>query len=145
MTIPAPLLPRSVRWAVVGGVGVVIIYFSIIAPPPKTPLDIEFELIPLDKWRHFVAYAALGYALAYATTDWAWKSRRLAVFVIGVTILYGIGIEGAQSLLPQRYFSIVDAYANALGAILVIPYYRVRQYVDFEPLPLFLNWLVDRP
>lgn len=100
-------------------------------PPPETVVDTRPDLIPLDKWRHFLAYAALGYALAYATTDRECDLRLLVAFVIGSTIVYGIGIELAQSLTPQRHFSIVDAYANAIGGLLVIPYYFVRPYLEF--------------
>jgi VanZ family protein len=93
-----------------------------------------FLLIPLDKWRHFLAYATFGYALAYATTDWNVRTRRLAALVLVTTVLYGVGIEFGQSLVPGRYFSVNDAYANALGAALVVPWYAVRPSLAFVSL-----------
>jgi VanZ family protein len=107
--------------------------------PPETVVDTaKPDPLPLDKWRHFVAYAGLGWALAYALTDWSIERKYAAAFVIGTTIAYGVGIEFGQSRIPERYFSLGDAYANALGGVLVSPWYLVRPYVDFESLP---DWI----
>lgn len=132
MRIRVPLLPWWLRWLAVAGLATFIFYVSIVTVPPETVIDQRPDLIPLDKWRHFLAYATLGYALAYATTDWTWDPRTLAVSVVAVTILYGIGIEFGQSFMPGRYFSMGDAYANALGGILVVPWYLLAPYVEFE-------------
>jgi len=135
MAIRLPLLPRVLRWAVVAALAGVVFYASILAVPPETVVDPwQPTLVPLDKWRHFLAYAAIGYALAYAVADWDLPGRRVAVFVIGVTVCYGIGIEIGQSTVPQRYFSLGDAYANALGGVLVVPYYLVRRHLQFVPV-----------
>ena len=139
MQFRVPLLPRWIRWAAVAGLAVFIFYVSIITVPPETAVDQRPEIIPLDKWRHFVAYATLGYALAYATTDWNWDPRTAAVLVIGVTVIYGVGIEFGQSLTPERFFSIGDAYANALGGILVAPWYLVQSRFNFVPLTKFIK------
>ncbi len=139
MTLRLPLLPREARWGAVLGLAAFIFYASIVAAPPETIIDqARPDLLPLDKWRHLLAYAALGYALAYATTDWAIEPRLAALAVIGTTILYGIGIEVGQSLIPQRYLSVGDAYANAVGGALVLPWYLVRPYLEFTPLASFL-------
>jgi hypothetical protein len=64
-----PLLPWWVRWAAVAGLAAFIFYASIVTVPPETVLDQvrpgPEALLPLDKWRHFLAYATFGYALAY--------------------------------------------------------------------------------
>lgn len=67
-----PLLPWWLRWAVVAGLAA-FIRASIVTVPPETvvtqlPPGPE-DPLPLDKWRHFLAYATLGCALAYATAD----------------------------------------------------------------------------
>lgn len=129
-----PLLPAWLRWAGVAAVAGVIFYLSVISAPPTDPVVEPPDLIPLDKWRHFLAYAAFGGSLAYATTDWKWPTRRLAVFVLGVTILYGVGIEIWQGFVPARYFSIGDAYANALGAVLASPWFLLRSRLSFVPV-----------
>lgn len=135
MSIRLPLLPRAVRWAVVAVLAGFVFYVSIVTVPPETAVDAwKPTLLPLDKWRHFLAYAAIGYALAYAATDWDLPATRLAALVVGVTVLYGIGIEMWQSVIPRRYFSLGDAYANALGGLLVVPFYLVRRYLMFVPI-----------
>jgi len=144
MYLRVPLLPKWIRWAAVLGLAGFIFYVSIVTVPPETVVDQgKPDLIPLDKWRHFVAYATLGYALAYATTDWEWNPRTLAVFVITVTVIYGVGIEFGQSFMPQRYFSVADAYANAFGGLLVIPLYLVRPYLNFIPFTRFVQSFVE--
>lgn len=143
MKLRAPLLPGWLRWVIVVGLAAFIFYVSIVTAPPETIIDERPEFIPLDKWRHFVAYAALGFALAYATTDWGLATRRVAVFVIGTTVLYGIGIEVGQSFMPRRSLSIADAYANALGGVLVVPWYLIRPHVEFVSLGSFVETVTD--
>jgi len=147
MRFSVPLLPWWVRWGAVAGVATLIFHLSIVTVPPETVVDRarpgSSDLIPLDKWRHFLAYAVLGYALAYATADWNRRTRRLAVVVLVTTGLYGVGIEFGQSLVPARQFSVADAYANAFGALLVVPWYAVRPYVDVVSLRSWLDSLPD--
>ncbi|MFC7018203.1 MULTISPECIES: VanZ family protein [Haloarcula] len=132
MTIRVPLLPRWLRWSFVVGIAGFIFYTSILTVPPETVIDAgKPELLPLDKWRHFVAYAVLAGTGVYATTDWNQSMRRRALLVVGLVVVYGVGIEFGQSLIPNRYFSLGDAYANALGAVLVTPWYLVRRHVEF--------------
>lgn len=137
--VRAPLLPRWLRWLAVAGLAGFIFYVSVITSPPGTVDSVKPDPIPLDKWRHFLAYAAFGGALAYATTDWDVDPRLLAAGVIGVTVIYGVGIEFWQSLVPDRYFSLGDAYANALGGLLVVPWYLVRPKLEFVPLESWLQ------
>jgi VanZ family protein len=131
MKIQLPLVPAWVRWTFVACVAGFIFYTSILTAPPTYVDPAKPDLVPLDKWRHFVAYAVFGGTLAYATADWSLKRRYVAAFVIGTVIIYGVGIEFGQSLVPERYFSVGDAYANALGAVLISPWYLVRPYVEF--------------
>jgi VanZ family protein len=111
-----------------------IFYTSILTTPPAEPVIPKFDPVPLDKWRHFLAYAAFGGSLAYATTDRDREPWQLAAFVLGVTVVYGIGIEYWQSFIPNRYFSVGDAYANALGALLVTPWYFLRSRLTLWPI-----------
>ncbi|ESS12948.1 MAG: putative integral membrane protein [uncultured archaeon A07HR60] len=131
--LSVPLLSWWLRWGAVVGLAGFIFYASVLTAPPETPIDIEFNFIPLDKWRHFVAYGAFGYALAYATTDWELPTRRVAFGVFVVTVVYGIGIEFAQAAVPERYFSLGDAYANALGGVLTGLYYLLVRRIEFVP------------
>lgn len=142
MTLRVPLLPRWLRWLAVVGLAGFIFYTSILTTPPGTVDPVKPALVPLDKWRHFLAYAAFGGALAYATTDWDTDWRVLAVGVVGVTVVYGVGIEAWQSFIPNRYFSLGDAYANALGGLLVVPWYLVRSRLNFVAIRPWLEGLI---
>jgi VanZ family protein len=147
MRLRLPLLPWWVRWAAVAGLAAFILYASIVTVPPETVVDQlrpgPEALLPLDKWRHFLAYATFGYALAYATADWEVETRRLAALVLVTTVLYGVGIEFGQSLVSGRYFSAGDAYANALGAVLVVPWYALRNRVAFVSLRSWVDTLQE--
>lgn len=130
-----PLLPAAVRWALVVVLAGVIFYLSVLTVPPGEPVVPKPQLLPLDKWRHFLAYGALANGLAYATAGWDRPTRQHVAIVVGATVLYGLGIEGAQALTPYRYFSLFDAYANALGALFVVPWFLLRERVAFVPFP----------
>lgn len=130
-----PLIPAAIRWSLVVVLAAVVFYLSVITVPPAEPVAPKPDLLPLDKWRHFLAYGALANALAYATADWERPTWQPACLVIGATILYGVGIESAQALVPYRYFSMVDAYANALGALFVIPWFLLKERIEVEDFP----------
>ena len=141
MEVRVPWLPRWLRWSAVFAVAAVIFYLSILTAPPEDPVIPQPDLVPLDKWRHFLAYAAFGGSLAYATAKWQWPRWALVGFVVGVAVLYGVGIEVWQSFIPQRYFSVGDAYANALGGLLVLPWFLVRPHLSLEPIGAWLRSL----
>lgn len=136
--IPVPLLPAWFRWLAVAAVATFIFYASILTAPPETALD-EVRLLPLDKWRHFLAYAGLGGTMAYAVADSDYGIRRQALGVFAVTVIYGLGVEAGQSFLPERYFSLGDAIANALGAVLAMTWYALRPYLALVSLDRLLE------
>ncbi|WP_372479531.1 VanZ family protein [Halomicrobium sp. HM KBTZ05] len=138
-----PLLPSWLRWLAVAVVGGVIFTLSVVVAPPGEPVVKPFDLLPLDKWRHFLAYAAFGGTLAYATSTWRWSTGRLAVFVLGITVAYGVGIEIWQWFLPNRYFGLGDAYANALGAALASPWFLLRDRLSFVSPSEWASAIVD--
>jgi len=139
--IRLPLAPTWLRWTGVAAVAGVIFYFSVVTVPATEPIVEPPRLVPLDKWRHFLAYAAFGGSLGYATADWDWSTRQLAVLVLGATVLYGAGIEVWQSFVPRRAMSLGDAYANALGAVVASPWFLVRERAEFVPLGRWLGTL----
>ena len=142
MNVRVPLLPRWLRWSFVVGIAGFIFYTSILTVPPETVVDSAkpgVDYLPLDKWRHFVAYAVLAGTGVYATADWNQSIRRRALLVVGLVVLYGVGIEFGQSLIPNRYFSLGDAYANGLGAVLVTPWYFVRRHVEFVEVRTWIS------
>jgi VanZ family protein len=135
MRVRFPLLPDAVRWSMVLAIAVFIFYVSIVTAPTETPVDpMKPAVFELDKWRHFVAYGALGGSLSYALDDRETSTARLVLVVATVSVVYGVGIELWQSLIPDRYFSVGDALANALGAVLSLSWYLVRPFL--EPVPV---------
>lgn len=144
MRVVVPLVPWPLRWLAVFVVAGFIFHTSIITVPPEVAAQtftggndvfaLLAELVGFaqDKWRHFVAYGAVGYTLAYATADWEFDRWHRALGVVAVAALYGAGIEVGQSFLPYRHFSYGDMLANALGALLVLPWYLSRPYVDLR-------------
>ena len=134
-SLPVPLLPSPVRWTGVLLVAGVIAYLSVLAAPPEDPMLVDPVFFALDKWRHFLAYGVLGWTLAYATADWQRPRWALALGVVGVVTGYGLGIEGLQALQPDRYFTLGDATANAIGGLLVLPWFALRPYVDLVAVP----------
>ncbi|MDG5775805.1 VanZ family protein [Haloarculaceae archaeon H-GB2-1] len=130
--IRLPLLPTWARWLAVVAVAVIIFYASVVVVPPSEPVvPGKPDFVPLDKWRHFLAYAGFAGTLAYATTDWERPRWQIAAVVVGTAVAFGIGVEFAQAQVPYRYFSVEDAYANALGGLLVTPLLRLQRHVEW--------------
>lgn len=133
-----PLLPTSVRWLGVFTVAGFIFYVSVITVPPEQPVvPGRPDFVPLDKWRHFLAYGTFGYALAYALTDVATARWRKALIVLMIVAAFGGGIELGQSLLPERYFGIDDFIANQIGALLSLTWYLLEPRISFIPLRVY--------
>jgi VanZ family protein len=82
-----------------------IAYLSLM-PQQEMPKEIS------DKLLHATAYAG-------ASALWAWASieRRWRIATIPALIGYGILLEGAQALTPDRFADVNDAIANAIGVI----------------------------
>lgn len=127
--LPVPLLPRLARWAGVLVVAAVIFYFSVLDA-------VKGGEVPLwDKQLHFVAYAGLTVAAAYATAVWRRTAPRRAVVVLLAVLGYGLGIELIQGTLPGRDYSSVDLLANAIGVALGSVWFVVESYVVYRRLP----------
>jgi VanZ family protein len=134
MNLRLPLLPRWTRWLAVTAVAVAIFYLSVfVVPPPEQEVIVpgKPDAVPLDKWRHFLAYAGFTGTLAYATAHWERPRWQVAAVVLGTAFVFGIGVEFVQSQIPYRYFSVEDAYANAIGGVLVSPWFYLQRHVDW--------------
>lgn len=132
MSIPIPLFPRWLRYLAVATVAGVLLYFSVLTTPPVSPPEPGTD--PLwDKKLHFAGYGALTLALAYATTHLQAQLRRIAL-VVGLTIAYGLLIEILQLPQPTRYFSLADALANTIGALLASVWFLIEPRLRYVPL-----------
>ncbi len=85
---------------------------SVIAALSLWPQGVVSDAHHLDKIGHFVAYAALAFVPGLFA-----KSTRRAIFIALVICIIGIGLEGAQALLPARVPSLLDLAANVTGGI----------------------------
>ncbi|MGG7073349.1 VanZ family protein [Campylobacter sp. 9BO] len=65
-----------------------------------------------DKANHFLAFGAL-----YILLSLGWRSGLFAKFYIKFCVLlaFGVQIELVQSMLPNRYFSLLDIFADIIG------------------------------
>lgn len=117
---------RRVRWALVAVVAVVLLASSLLVAPPARPPAGERPPVPVDKALHVVGYAVLASALAYATADADRPRWQRAAFVATATVAYGSAIELLQLLVPYRHASVADLVADAVGAAVVLPWYRWR-------------------
>jgi len=126
-----PLLPRTVRAAGVLAPVAVIFYFSVLdtvaAPGGESPL--------WDKQLHFLAYAGLTVAAAYATATWRRTDRRRVIVVLLAVLGYGLAIELVQATLPVRQFSPLDLLANAIGVAIGSVWFAAERYVQYRRIP----------
>ena len=144
MKLPAPLLPRSVRWLAVFIVAALIFYTSLVTIPETAVDETHPWFIPLHLWRHIVAYFGFAGLLAYATDHWDMPRWRNALLVIAIAALYGVCMELGQALVPHRTeFLITDVAANTLGASGVVVWYLIRPYLDLKPLPALADQLTS--
>jgi VanZ family protein len=118
-------LPAWLRWSAVAFVAAGILYASLLdstggALSPMGP----FGVFGMDKWLHALAYAALAGTLATALAP----GRSPAVVAALAALLavgYGVGLEFAQAPLAERYFSVADMVADAVGAFLAVLVWRL--------------------
>jgi len=85
---------------------------SVIAALSLWPQGVISDVHHLDKVGHFAAYTALAFVPSLFA-----RSTRHAIFIALVICTIGIGLEGAQALLPARIPSLLDLAANLSGGI----------------------------
>jgi len=140
--LPIPLLPHILRWAGVLIVAAIIFYGSLITTPETVVDDTRPFFFELNHWRHLVAYFTLACSLAYATTHWNIPRLQNAALVIAIAAAYGIAMEAGQAFVPHRSdFLISDAIVNTIGASGVLLWYSLERYIEWQPLPEFLDTL----
>jgi VanZ family protein len=117
--------PHWLRWFAVAFVAGGILYASLL-DSPSSGLEAfgPLGVFGRDKWLHALAYAALAGTLASALAPG--RSPAAVAALAGLlAACYGVGIEFAQAPLAERHFSVADMAANATGAALAVPGWRV--------------------
>jgi len=117
MDRPIPLVPSSLRWAVVGLVAAGIVAVSVVPTGTAVQTTGPLDLVGVDKYFHALGYAGLAVTLAYALAEWS--PRRAAAAVFATAFVCGLAVELLQLSLPYRQYSGLDLLANAVGATVV--------------------------
>ncbi|PSP80459.1 antibiotic resistance protein VanZ [Halobacteriales archaeon QS_1_68_20] len=117
-----PLLPWPVRAAAAVAVAAAIFAVSVTRPPEAAAVLGPLGLVGMDKWVHAVAYGGLAVTVAYAVPA---RSRTRLVIAVGAAVGFGLVVESVQYGLPFRSFDLVDATANATGAVLAAAVWRL--------------------
>lgn len=109
------------RYAGIGAFLWALVILMLSVTPGQELPDINFW--EFDKFAHIGVYGLL--VLLFG----AWLTRRgqfrpsdpryqRAVLAIGIPALFGVIIEVVQgSLIPQRYFDVLDIMANIIGSV----------------------------
>ena len=107
------------------GMGLTFAFALIICLGTLTPLPQAVDMPGIDKWYHFLAFAALTYPLTVA-------SRRCWLLVIVFGLSFGASIEIIQPYV-NRFGDIADFTADAFGVLIgflfgVIAYFLKLKY-----------------
>lgn len=138
-----PLVPRSVRWLLVGATLATILVFSVVRPSVTGPVPGPFGIVPQSTWLHAVGYAGLAVVLAYALQTSPRPDWQVLCVVFTLATVYGAGIELLQSTIAYRTFDTADILVNAAGAAVAVVgwkllvrrvrFYRCRRVDALEP------------
>ncbi|WP_276298950.1 VanZ family protein [Halorussus lipolyticus] len=117
--------PGWLRWLAVAFVAGGILYASVLDSPGGGLSTLgPFGVFGMDKWLHAVGYAVLAGTLASALAPGR-SPTVVAALAALLTVGYGIGLEFAQAPLAQRYFSVADMVADAVGAFVAVLGWRL--------------------
>ena len=89
-----------------------------LAPGYSMPKTLDWGLLRFDTFSHFCVFGILTLLLIVGfTKQYSVKSFKLnpVRYAIAVGVLYGIGIEVFQGLIPGRSPDIFDIMANTIG------------------------------
>lgn len=88
---------------------------SKLPSPPK-------PFFGLDKIFHIIAFGAFAFTLTFwfKTEKWISKAKKYVLFVICITVIYGLSDEIHQYFVPNRSSSVYDLLADTIGAFLAV-------------------------
>jgi VanZ family protein len=100
---------KKLGWLVVGAAALCVVAASLVSPSV-----LSMPVAVSDKLYHAVAYFVLTLVALYIFDD-----EQPLVVAVGVVAL-GAGVEVAQSFVPYRTASLLDAVANAVGVAIAL-------------------------
>jgi VanZ family protein len=115
----------------------IILVFLILT----SPIDISnqtsnwFDGLPIDKMIHILLFGSLSlsiFAYFQYSNILELKTIRAKALALIFCILYGIGMEYYQKyFVPSRSFDVIDMLADAMGALLALPFFNmVKHYIQ---------------
>jgi VanZ family protein len=107
-------VPVKIRIVLFIATALTILVLSLV---PDTP-DLIQEVLSWDKSQHALAYAVLTIMGGWALTPLKGGNHGW-LMALGIAIIYGMSVEGAQAIGGQRTAQLADAFANTLGAAAV--------------------------
>jgi len=110
-----PLLPKRFRYALVVGVMICIVAFSIVPLPRGVTQSGPLGLFPVRRYLHLLAYTGFALVLGYAFADSPRPDWQALAFVFAIAVGIGAGIELLQLTLPYRHANRRDVLTNAAG------------------------------
>ncbi|WP_205596755.1 VanZ family protein [Halostella salina] len=108
---------RRVRVAAAVAVALAVAVASLVPTTGGLSVSGPLGVLGVDKWLHGLAYAGLAGTTAFALVDDVRVDARLAARTTLGAVLYGVGVELLQAAVPYRTFSLADAAANGVGAV----------------------------
>lgn len=111
-------------------VGIVAVVVASLVPVSAAPSPAQDAHAFSDTLWHAVTYFVLTSLGLYSVSE---REGRVYVFVALSVILFGAGVEIAQSFVPYRTASSTDTVANAVGTslALVVALYATRESEGF--------------
>lgn len=91
-----------------------------------TPISHQVSEISWDKLNHLAAYLCLG-----VLADMAFLTGSRLFLKLWLLLGYSVLIELAQHVIPNRYFSGFDIFANTLGLFLAFGILQIIQKTAF--------------
>ena len=115
---------------------IILIFFIL-----TSPIDISnqtshwFDGLTIDKMIHIVLFGSLVLSIFtyfQYSNILGLKTIRAKALALIFCILYGIGMEYYQKyFVPSRSFDVLDMLADAMGALLALPFFNmVKHYIQ---------------
>jgi VanZ family protein len=124
---PTQSFPKAFALAFVWGIFILV---ATLTPSKHLP---QTSLFRFDKFIHLIIFLALTYFILFGRKwYYIYLNTKPNKWLFVAIIMYGIGIEGLQSMIPSRSADLNDIIANTTGVAI--------GWVSFE---MFLNKIIQ--
>lgn len=129
---PAHGLIDALLWALVALMAFLVVYTSV-RPPGNGAVPVS------DKLLHFTAYMGLTMSMLLAAV-WApvrgeGRFPATPLAIVALVFFFGVAIEIVQGPLPGRDAELLDAFANAGGAVTALVVWTFWRKTAEKPRP----------